>query len=256
VGSLHACLRFLDEVDLRAADRVEELPWGRAVLNLRLPSVHELNLLIAGQVPAEVGAPQVAAEAGRVQGRAGLRFRHLAVRDPEAAARLAPGLQAAGWTARGELVMTLERRPGRRPESGVVEVEAEVLADARRAAIRTRPWGRGGDEALVEALLEARRVVAAAVPTRHFAALVDGRVAAWCELRRLDGRAQVEDVFTLPAFRSRGLAGDVVTAACRAAGADPVFLVAWADDWPQHLYRRLGFEPAGLVQRFLQEPAG
>jgi predicted N-acetyltransferase YhbS len=34
-------------------------------------------------------------------------------------------------------------------------------------------------------------------------------------------------------------------AAAREAGADFVFLVADADDWPKEWYARLGFEPIG-----------
>ena len=57
-----------------------------------------------------------------------------------------------------------------------------------------------------------------------------------------------EDVGTLEEHRGRGYASAVVLHAAelaRRAGADFVFLVADAQDWPQHLYRRLGFEPIG-----------
>jgi hypothetical protein len=38
----------------------------------------------------------------------------------------------------------------------------------------------------------------------------------------------------------------------RAAGNDLTFLVADADDWPQRLYERLGFETVGRYGRFLK----
>jgi hypothetical protein len=37
-----------------------------------------------------------------------------------------------------------------------------------------------------------------------------------------------------------------------AAGDDLTFLVADADDWPQRLYERLGFETVGRYARFLK----
>jgi hypothetical protein len=40
----------------------------------------------------------------------------------------------------------------------------------------------------------------------------------------------------------------------RAAGNDLTFLVADADDWPQRLYERLGFETVGRYARFLNTP--
>jgi hypothetical protein len=40
-----------------------------------------------------------------------------------------------------------------------------------------------------------------------------------------------------------------------AAGNDLTFLVADADDWPQRLYEKLGFETVGRDARFLRAPA-
>ena len=68
-----------------------------------------------------------------------------------------------------------------------------------------------------------------------------------------EGAAQVEDVNTLEAFRNRGAGRAVVLAAiaeARAAGADLVWLLADADDWPQHLYAKLGFERVGGAWQF------
>jgi RimJ/RimL family protein N-acetyltransferase len=81
------------------------------------------------------------------------------------------------------------------------------------------------------------------VPTRHFAAIVDGEVAGWCELYFRDGVAQIEDVEVLEEFRGRGLGRAVVQHAVDTAWsqADIVFLEALADDWPRELYARLGF---------------
>ena len=66
---------------------------------------------------------------------------------------------------------------------------------------------------------------------------------------------QVENVATLPEYRKRGLARALVLRAAaesQAAGNDLTFLVADADDWPQHMYEKLGFEAVGRCARFLK----
>jgi len=44
-------------------------------------------------------------------------------------------------------------------------------------------------------------------------------------------------------------------AAARDAGAGLVFLLADQDDWPRHLYGRLGFDPVGPEWEFLRTPS-
>jgi predicted GNAT family acetyltransferase len=94
-----------------------------------------------------------------------------------------------------------------------------------------------------------------ALPTRLFAAEVDGKLVAHAELYSHDGVGQVEDLVTLEPYRGRGLARALVLRAAaesRAAGNDLTFLVADADDWPHRLYERLGFETVGRYERFLK----
>ena len=61
---------------------------------------------------------------------------------------------------------------------------------------------------------------------------------------------------THPDFREQGLATAIVLCAVERARADGdhlVFLLADAEDWPQHLYRKLGFTEVGRIlsyQRF------
>jgi len=69
---------------------------------------------------------------------------------------------------------------------------------------------------------------------------------------------QVEDVFTLPDYRGRGLARSLVlhaVAESHAVGNELTFLVADADDWPQRLYVKLSFETVGRYARFLKPRA-
>ena len=62
-------------------------------------------------------------------------------------------------------------------------------------------------------------------------------------------------MITLPDYRRRGLARSLVlhaVAESHAAGNDLTFLVADANDWPQRLYEKLGFETVGRYARFLK----
>ena len=114
-------------------------------------------------------------------------------------------------------------------------------------------------------LVAAQRAMRAGTTARAFAAGEDGGLQSMCTLF-LDGdvagarTAMVEEVGTLPSHRERGLAKAVVSAAIRSAGewgADLVVVPADADDWPQLLYAKLGFEPIGIQCSFtLRRAAG
>jgi ribosomal protein S18 acetylase RimI-like enzyme len=63
---------------------------------------------------------------------------------------------------------------------------------------------------------------------------------------------------TDPAHRGQGLASALVIHAANAAhgaGASMVFLVADAEDWVQHIYRRLGFTDLGRTASLRAEPS-
>jgi GNAT superfamily N-acetyltransferase len=70
--------------------------------------------------------------------------------------------------------------------------------------------------------------------------------------------AMLEQVGTLPDHRERGLANAVGSAAVASAeewGANLITVRADADDWPQLLYSRLGFEPMGMQVSFTLRPS-
>ena len=88
--------------------------------------------------------------------------------------------------------------------------------------------------------------VAAALPTRFFAAPDDGEPLGFCALFEQGGVAQIEEVVTLERARRQGIATALMAAAI-AAGADAelLFLTADADDWVVGWYERIGFEEIG-----------
>jgi ribosomal protein S18 acetylase RimI-like enzyme len=178
------------------------------------------------------------------------------VDDAVIAERLAPGFARLGWQTQPLVVMAHCREPDRAPDlSGVDEVGERALRSARMAAARGASWSK--DPETVRQLLIGKQLKAEATSIRWFTARVDGEPASYCELYTDGCTAQIEDVTTLPEHRRKGLASAVVLRAlaeARSGGHDLVFLVADADDWPQELYVKLGFDAVGRFYSFLRTP--
>ena len=243
---------LMDRIDERTAERLEPTPYGPVVVHARLARVHDLNFLRAEE-PRDATAEELAAEAERVQGAAGIAHRRVNVRDEAQRERLEPEFVRLGWEPQRFVLMVQRRPPDRSAEHDVREVDEPTLRPLWAEAIRNEPHGK--DETLVQQILEHRRDVCQAIPTRLLAAEANGKLVAHAELYSEDGVGQVENVVTLPDYRGRGLARAIVlhaVAESRAAGNDVTFLVADADDWPQRLYEKLGFETIGRYARFLK----
>ena len=218
-----------------AAERVVPTAHGDAVLSDSIRDVYDHNYLSV-ELPS-VPASELAAEADEALAD---RF-HRRVIAEQGAPGLADEFLALGYVRATHLVLAHAQEPDRVADtSHVREVPFDDLVEPRTDAVLREPWG---EPEIARQLNDAKRHVAAAVSTRFFAALADGEVAGWCELRTREGVAQIEDVEVLPRFRGRGLGRAVVQAALDAGrrAADVVFLEALADDWPRELYGRLGF---------------
>jgi len=244
-------IAFMRAVDERAAEQVVPYRWGRALINRRLNIVHDLNFLIADRFEG-ADASSLVAEAERIQGEAGLSHRRVNVDDQHAADRLSSGFETLGYKPERFVIMAHRRPPDRLIDTGRVrEVDWALIRPAREREIATLPWAK--DPSVVQQMLAKHELTASRVHTRYFGALVDGNVVSSCELRTEGDVAQIETVETLEAFRRRGLSRAVVSAALESAAAYQfVFLVADANDWPQHFYRRLGFDEVGIESRFLR----
>jgi GNAT superfamily N-acetyltransferase len=249
MDELGRALAFIRAVRRGCAERIVPFPFGAAFFNDTLPRVYDLNFL---QVDLEATASDLAAEAGRIQ--AGLGHRKLRIDDEALAAGLEPDFRELGWTVERHLVMPHRGAVPETEPAGVVEVDRETLEPVWAEGIRSEPFGK--DDDVVRQLVDHKRVVAKAIRTRYFAAMVDGAPVSYCELYSDEETAQIEAVMTLEPYRGRGLAKAVVTKAlaeANAAGHSLVFLIADADDWPHELYSKLGFEPVGLKHELLRE---
>jgi ribosomal protein S18 acetylase RimI-like enzyme len=252
MSDLERALEFLTLAD-HSGTRSEPFAYGTAIFDERVPRRWDSNYLHVHRRLDSVDAGELAAEAERVQGAAGLSHRKLELRDEAAGARLEPGFRELGWTVHRNLLMARRRDPDRRNDAiDVEEVELDALAGPRASELQQYEWGR--DPEVLRQLQHAKRLLAEVVQTRFFAVLEGGRPVSWAELYLAGRTAQIEDVGTLESRRGRGYARAVVLRAADEAGragAELTFLVADDQDWPKELYRKLGFDELGRVYEFL-----
>jgi RimJ/RimL family protein N-acetyltransferase/N-acetylglutamate synthase-like GNAT family acetyltransferase len=211
---------FGRDLDDRLAERTVATDVGDALFVDTLPNVYMLNYLRAdrGDSRAIAAAAEHALEA----------FHHRKV-----FTYLDVDL---GWQRNTHLVMLHRREPDRRVDTSHVRtVSFEEIAPVRAYDY--------DDDALGEQLNEAQRRVNRAIDAEWLAAFDGGELAAWCHIRSRGGIAQIEDVNTVPHLRRRGHGRAVVQHALDKARAahELVYLEALEEDWPRHLYARLGF---------------
>ena len=245
-SELRRVLEFEEGLRDRCVERALPFRFGLALFTDTLPQVWELNLLRVER-SGGTNAGELADEAERLQGEAGLVHRRVNVQDESVGAALAPGFRELEWVVKRFVFMVAKAPTQRAADArGVVEVERELLEPLREETIREEPWGT--DREVVRQLLAANKLIARAGRARHFAVLAEGTAISGADLYSDGETAQIEDVATLQEHRGRGFASAVVVrAAAEAArsGHSLTFLVADDEDWPKDLYARLGFRSVG-----------
>lgn len=247
---LARAVAFEEALREQGADQIVPFRWGDAVLTPSLPHVWDFNLLRVTKSGAS--AAELAAEADRIQGEAGIAHRRVTAEDEH----LVGGFEGLEWERNRFVFMAYRDEAGRPADRlEVREVSRKVLLPIREALVREAPWA--DDEVAVLEVLEAGARVAGTARPRHFGVHVDGEVVSAADLYGDGATAQVEDVVTLAAHRNQGYASAVILHAvgeALASGHDFVFLVADDEDWPKELYARLGFEPIGVKWTFQRRP--
>jgi GNAT superfamily N-acetyltransferase len=240
----------------RAATRVVPLDWGSAIFHDDFPRWADVNT-----VRVEVPAPDLDAE--RLHGaverlQRPLRHRRIEVLDPATAERLDAGMAERGYESGRSVLMGWDGGevggdPDRAPQ--VEQVPYPAIESLRAEWLRDDPWAPDA-ETLAEGL-RADRLAFATTPTRAYAVVEDGRPQAYGLLLDLGDVALVEDVYTTPSARGRGLAAAVVRRLVwesRRCGHADTVLATDADGRARALYERLGFTALGMVHRFLRRP--
>jgi GNAT superfamily N-acetyltransferase len=94
-------------------------------------------------------------------------------------------------------------------------------------------------------------------PCTMFLASMDGVECAYgMAVHCPNGLGMVEDLYTLPNYRRRGVASAIIShcvSVLRQAGNEVVFLGAHITERPKHLYNKLGFKPLMLTREFVLE---
>ncbi len=164
-----------------------------------------------------------------------------------------------GYQRNDALVMALEGElAGEAKPHDIRLIEDEAAWDAY-AALHDIDWreyterlGRTGEEWVAEEMYRARR--AKSPPVCYWLAWVNGEPRAYCaSWGGIDGVGQVEDLFTHPDFRHRGLAATLIhhcVADCREHGAGPVVIVCDPADTPKEMYAAMGFQPVAIKRNY------
>jgi GNAT superfamily N-acetyltransferase len=138
----------------------------------------------------------------------------------------------------------------------VNEAEWEAFSRLKREdwVEHRRKQDRPAEPGVAEAMVRVDR--GKCPPVRYFLAYQDGDPAAYFNAwGGIDGIGQVEDLFTLPGYRNKGLATALIhhcVAHCRDNGAKQVVIVADPADTPKQIYANLGFRPLAVNANYLK----
>jgi GNAT superfamily N-acetyltransferase len=212
-----------------------------------LPRVPHLHGVVAN---APLDADEAEALAEELLGP--LPFRRLLAAAGDDA--LVAALVERGW--REERVLVLARGGDVEPPNAAMlaeEVPYGHVRGLRDEWIRSAPWAKGDEQ--VRDAHEADRRMFSATPTRSFATFAQGRPLAYALLVDGGRDSMLEDVYTTPSARGRGLATAVIAAVLHAARAERhelVFVPTDAVGGAGPLYEKLGFEPAATLRWLIQ----
>jgi GNAT superfamily N-acetyltransferase len=239
--------------------RVEDTPLARYVSNVQHPDIWVANhvSLVRASGPAEID--EILHHADRALAHCTHRmFIVDPVTPPAFAARLAlasykelsPTLHMVLNGSVGASGAIVDLRPVASDEDWT------ALARLVRANHQEAPvHGLVLDEAITHGIVATYRAKSSLAP--FFLARVDGVDCAYgSAVVGPFGMGIVEDLFTLPAYRKRGLATAIVAhvvAHARALGMGPMLIGAVGDKLPKALYASLGFVPQCLTRQYLRD---
>lgn len=248
---------------LRLGAEVIEGPGCRAIRRTSAPLVYDANHL---QVDA--GADLDAAFSFFEDALGGYDFRHVvtsSLEDPALTARLVLEGFQPNATIQGLLLGVLR---GPQPiECDIRPVVSETdwlhldrLVRADHLETKERMAKHIYTQAVTDQMQARQRDMADAVQFFVVWDEVDGAsvpVAFFSSWAGKGGVGMVEDLYTSPSHRKRGIARSLIhycVADARAKGAESVLIGARADDTPKVIYAAMGFAPACLTWNWLKLP--
>lgn len=231
------------------ADEVEDIDGGWTVRTPALPAVWWLNH-VRTQLPVTYEEGLALCERHPAPSGAHLYVDH----EPSGQAMVEP-MRGAGWDVEVELYSVLSEQAGRehRTQAEVIEPDLEEALDLMERWLREDDTLRLTDESVGQ-LLESHRRTWPARNTHRLGVRGPGGELAGVTLLYSDGSvAQVENVYVIPEARGHGYGRALVTHAAALSlehDHEMTFIVADDQNWPKHLYHRLGFQPVGRTWAF------
>lgn len=258
-AAARACRTYLAYLAL--GHRVHEGPAGRVVREPVGPRIYDANHLQAVRASSSEAIEALLAFAEKELD--GLGHRHVVV-DPMTPPAFVARLALEGYTPKPTLQMLLEG-PLAGPEPAPVAVAAareEADWRALRRLLRedhVEDCTRQGRPPYPEEVTDEMLAVKRRKPGLRFwlARVQEEPAAFFSSWPGEGGVGMVEDLFTLPRFRRRGVARALIhhaVADARARGAREVLIGADPTDTPKELYARLGFRPVCLTWSWLRTP--
>jgi len=258
MNSLDAALA-VDEAWMALGNEWYEAEGAAYIRNLNAPLIRDANHVrnVKASTPEEVEALLARME----QEFAGVPHRCYRL-DHRTPTLLEARLALEGYQRGDSLMFVLEGElPGsaKQHEIRLVEGEGDWEAYSR---LREMDWqhyiqrqNRPYDETEVRAVEQMVACCRAKVPpVRYWLAYVDGEPRAYLgSWEGPNGVGQVEDLFTHPDFRHRGLATALIqhgVADARARGAGPIAIAADPSDTPKQMYAAMGFRPLAVTRSY------
>jgi len=242
----------------------ERGPGGRLVRTDAAPLIYDANLLL--DVSASEPAACDALLAWVEERFSDVGHRHV-IATAETPAPFTARLALAGYQAKPALQMLLDGPLQGAPPAAVeirpIESEADwaahrILLRRNHNEVCAREKRPQWEEAVTDQMLWVSRTKAPQL--RFWMARVEGTDCAYfSSWPGSNGLGIVEDLYTDPPFRKRGVARALIhhaVADARARGAGPVMIGADPTDSPMHAYAALGFVPTCVTWNWLRVLAG
>ncbi len=238
-----------------------EGPACYGTLSPGLPQVYDGNLIAALRAETAEQMAQVLAFADELH--EGLGHRHI-LAGPDTTALALAAMAQAGYAADPAIQLLLQgelKGPAPQPLD-LRPVESEE--DFGSAARLMRLWAEE-DNAKPDAKFQyseevsrqmAMSLAAKSPAFRRFLVRMDGiDVGVFGSFAGSNGVGMVEDLYTVPSYRHRGVARALIHHCvndARSRGAEHVLIGADPDDTPRFFYQALGFEPACITWSYLR----
>lgn len=229
-------------------DVLEPWDFGTVVRATRYPSYFDFNLVRIERDPG-MSVDDLATFAD--EALAENAHRRIDCELTDVAEPLRAGFAARGYAS--ERLVWMRHETARPPAPGGIAVD-EVPYDTVHP-LRVGWFAEDFPEAQLGAHLAEAREVGHLLGARIFAVLDAGDPLGYAQLERIDGSAEIAQVYVRPDHRGRGLGTALTCAAIDAAeDADDLWIVADDEGRPKNLYARLGFRPVWTMVELMRLP--